>query len=148
MDNMTNYQLYLTILGFLTEHKILNENIESVVGELFRRAEADFTSIDKGIEALKVESCDTISRQKALHAIGAEIVGVTKEGREILDFCQYIIKHLPPVYAEPRTGHWIMIDECSNERYYCSECRKTVVRIGSNMVKQIRYCPNCGCKME
>lgn len=48
-----------------------------------------------------------------------------------------------------RVGHWNIIDECGNEGYYCSECNKKVVKIGwSDTVKKIKYCPNCGAKME
>lgn len=49
---------------------------------------------------------------------------------------------------KPRTAHWILLDECSNGGYYCSECRKKVGKEGwSNTVKKIKYCPNCGAKM-
>lgn len=49
---------------------------------------------------------------------------------------------------KPRTGHWILLDECSNGGYYCSECHKKVVKEGwSNTVKKIKLCPNCGCRM-
>ena len=52
---------------------------------------------------VRQEPCsDAISRQAALHAIGAEIVGVTQEGRNILDCCQFAIKQLPSVHAEPQ----------------------------------------------
>ena len=51
--------------------------------------------------------------------------------------------------AEPKTGHWILLDECSNSGYYCSECHKKVVKEGwSNTVKKIKYCPNCGIKID
>ena len=49
---------------------------------------------------------------------------------------------------KPKTGHWILLDECSNSGYYCSECHKKVVKEGwSNTVKKIKFCPNCGCRM-
>lgn len=56
---------------------------------------------------------------------------------------------LPPVTPKPKIGHLILFDECSNSGYYCSECQKKVVKEGwSNTVKKIKYCPNCGAKME
>ena len=62
---------------------------------------------------------------------------------EILDLA---IKSLQP---EPKMGRWILLDECSNSGYYCSECHKKVVKEGwSNTVKKIKYCPNCGAKMK
>ena len=50
---------------------------------------------------------------------------------------------------ESETGHFILLDECANSGYYCSKCHKKVVKEGwSNTVKKIKYCPNCGIKME
>ena len=46
-------------------------------------------------------------------------------------------------------GHWILLDECANSGYYCSNCQKKLVKEGwSQTVKKIKYCPNCGAKME
>lgn len=46
-------------------------------------------------------------------------------------------------------GHWVLLDKCSNSGYYCSECQKKVVKEGwSDTVKKIKFCPNCGAKME
>ena len=58
-----------------------------------------------------------------------------------------IIRHLSSVTPqEPKTGQWVLLDECSNSGYYCSECHKKLVKEGwSNTVKKIKYCPNCGC---
>jgi hypothetical protein len=47
-----------------------------------------------------------------------------------------------------RTAEWVLLDECSNSGYYCSECHKKLVKEGwSGTVKKIKYCPNCGCRM-
>ena len=44
---------------------------------------------------------------------------------------------------------WILLDDCSNSGYYCSECQKKVIKEGwSETVKKIKYCPNCGAKMS
>lgn len=43
---------------------------------------------------------DLINREDALHAIGAEIVGVTPEGRQLLDECQFAIKNIPSIDAK------------------------------------------------
>lgn len=46
-------------------------------------------------------------------------------------------------------GEWIMLDECSNSGYYCSNCHKKVVKEGwSETVKKIKFCPNCGADMR
>ena len=49
-----------------------------------------------------------------------------------------------------KTGHWYILDECSNEGVYCSECHKKVFKYNfSNTMKwkNFKYCPNCGIKM-
>lgn len=62
------------------------------------------------------------------------------------DVTETIIKALE---QEPKMGRWILLDECANSGYYCSECQKKVVKEGwSNTVKKVKFCPNCGCKME
>jgi len=60
-----------------------------------------------------------------------------------------IVDKLPSVKPQEKTGHWILLDECANSGYYCSNCQKKLVKEGwSNTVKKIKYCPNCGAKME
>jgi hypothetical protein len=47
------------------------------------------------------------------------------------------------------TAEWVLLDECSNSGYYCSYCRKKLVKEGwSDTVKKIKYCPNCGRRMK
>ena len=51
--------------------------------------------------------------------------------------------------VQKKHGHWILLDECANSGYYCSECSKRVIREGwSKTVKSINYCPNCGADMR
>ena len=51
--------------------------------------------------------------------------------------------------SDKSSGKWILLDECSNSGYYCSNCQKKLVKEGwSDTVKKIKYCPNCGCAME
>ena len=60
-----------------------------------------------------------------------------------------VIDLLPSVTPRQKMGRWILLDECSNSGYYCSECQKKVVKEGwSNTVKKVKFCPNCGAKME
>lgn len=48
-----------------------------------------------------------------------------------------------------KSGKWVLLDECANSGYYCSECHKKLVKEGwSNTVKKIKFCPNCGARME
>lgn len=96
----------------------------------------------------------TISLKAAIEAIYSCAVG----GKEYIEnahrsdhFAEGLydavsaIEDLPSVTPQPKMGHWILLDECVNSGYYCSECLKKVVKEGwSNTVKKIKYCPNCG----
>lgn len=65
------------------------------------------------------------------------------------DLQKLVDEKVKEIVVERKKGHWILLDECSNSGYYCSECRKKVVKEGwSNTVKKIKYCPNCGAEME
>jgi len=88
------------------------------------------------------------------------------------DVYEQIIEQLPPVTPKSETvtefadrcrecgakygrllkeksGKWILLDECANSGYYCSNCQKKLVKEGwSNTVKKINYCPNCGACMK
>lgn len=89
---------------------------------------------------------DLISRQAVLdyiHRIFNQGTGKKKS----FEFIQKYVEKLPPINPT-KTGHWIMLDECANSGYYCSECHKKVVKEGwSDTIKKIKYCPNCGKKM-
>lgn len=56
-------------------------------------------------------------------------------------------------FAQPqrKMGKWIVLDECSNEGVYCSECHKKVLKIDySNTMKckNFKFCPTCGADMR
>ena len=96
---------------------------------------------------LRGESMDRLlSEQKILEAIDNLKVNFTCYDSVTLDEVASHVKAIPS--AEPKPGQWILLDECSNSGYYCSECHKKVVKEGwSNTVKKIKYCPNCGAMM-
>ena len=53
-----------------------------------------------------------------------------------------------PTY-EPKHGHWMLLDECSNAGVYCSVCCKKVYRTDyANQKIKSKYCPNCGSIMD
>lgn len=59
-----------------------------------------------------------------------------------------VIRNVVEEIKQPKTGQWVLLDECSNSGYYCSKCHKKLVKEGwSDTVKKIKYCPNCGAKM-
>lgn len=100
------------------------------------------------INELEQEPCkDAISRQ----AVGEVLLKYahSTEGKAFAEFLVSQINDLPPVNPAEKVGRWILLDKCSNSGYYCSECQKKVVKEGwSNTVKKIKYCPNCGVKMD
>ena len=71
------------------------------------------------------------------------------KNEEFASVLKRVFMQLPSVTPQPKIGHWILLDECVNSGYYCSECLKKVVKEGwSNTVKKIKYCPNCGVRMR
>lgn len=51
---------------------------------------------------------------------------------------------------EPKTGHWIGIDEEPHEDYECNNCGYVVSTYTANIEPhtEYKYCPNCGAKMQ
>lgn len=102
---------------------------------------------------------DLIRRQDAIDAISTwDKFGVDERNRLVrwyeglepyvkLRDVVWAIEKLPSTH---RKGKWIVLDECSNEGVYCSECNKKVLKIDySNTMKwkNFNYCPNCGASM-
>ena len=86
---------------------------------------------------------DLISRQTAIdklrnaenHAFNSYYKGLVKAHKIIAD--------LPSVTPQPKTGHWIRVDE---NKLRCSECEITHF-IAQYPNGKIGWCPNCGAKM-
>ena len=57
---------------------------------------------------------------------------------------------LPSVNLQPKTGHWICIDEEPHEDYECDKCGYTISTYTANIKPhtEYKYCPNCGARME
>lgn len=89
------------------------------------------------------EAYNRIDAIIARHEIDDEYVTITS----FLDYDALRIAR-KILEQEPKTGYWIALDKCSNSGYYCSRCRKKVVKEGwSDSVKRIKFCPNCGAMM-
>ena len=60
------------------------------------------------------------------------------------------LKRMLDELTEPKTGHWIGIDEEPHEDYECSCCGYVVSTFTANIEPhtEYKYCPNCGAKME
>lgn len=87
---------------------------------------------------------DMISRQAAIEALEKFEKQCWEDMcfRPLMSDARVIIKDLPAVQSEWKTGRWIHVDELW---YRCSECdAHRGVRCGFFE----RYCPNCGAKME
>ena len=106
------------------------------------------------IKALEQEPCeDAISRNAVCDYI-AEFVNNEYSTQTECDMVDYMIdgiQHLPSVNPqEPKTGHWIAIDEEPHEDYECDKCGYTISTFTANIEPhtEYKYCPNCGAKME
>ena len=105
-------------------------------------------SIREWMQIIASEDC--ISRQVVLdlpriktHNVWGNII---KESVDVED-----VKQLPPVTAEPKTGHWIKygIQRCGEQHYKCTSCGYYINfgQWGELYTKEFKYCPNCGCRM-
>lgn len=107
-------------------------------------------ALEIAIDTLYQQPCkDAISREAVDEYITNLLSGyLYDEERTRLEDLTAYIWELPSVTPQPKIGHWILLDECSNSGYYCSECHKKVIKEGwSKTVKKVKYCPNCGARM-
>ena len=81
-----------------------------------------------------------ISEKQVLDAVDKVCRG-SVEYRVIYDRCEELIKAIPS--AEPKTGHWIIIDDCEKFIAKCSECGQIE---DSRMIGKYAYC-HCGARM-
>ena len=101
------------------------------------------------------EPCeDAVNRRKLLNDLEELIAAwkkypfMAKQIKGVEAAIEYV-KTIPSVMPKRKTGKWILLEECANAGYYCSECRKRVVKEGwSGTVKKIKFCPNCGADMR
>ena len=102
-------------------------------------AEKEYIEREKTIKALKENTTEMES-----DIYYASNIGVPED--EIED----IVNEIPTAdVQEVRHGKWELIDECSNEGVYCSNCHKKVYRTKyANQKIESNYCPNCGTKMD
>ncbi len=94
--------------------------------------------------------CDVIDREDLIDGIQTlqsvtPVSCIAKITFDKDDLQKLVDEKVKEIVVERKKGHWILLDECANSGYYCSVCRKKVVKEGwSNTVKKIKYCPNCG----
>lgn len=101
---------------------------------------------------------DAVSREAALKAL-AELPHEykTKEQRARtggIAACQVIVRELPPVTLKPKTGKWTDAKLYFDSSWAtCSECKECARQKTENdgwgfSIWFLKYCPNCGAKME
>lgn len=102
-------------------------------------------ALEMAIKALEKEPCeDAISRQAVIDSIRNYFHDEYYQRTSIQDcrdcLIEDVIKPLPPVMPQPKTGHWI--DTGSGQE--CSECGE--IQHGYDNFRF--YCPSCGCRMS
>ena len=65
----------------------------------------------------------------------------------VLSVIRENIRSLPTI-DRSGTGHWVVLNDCSNTGVYCSECHIKVFGRYPMKKKLSQYCPHCGAKME
>ena len=61
----------------------------------------------------------------------------------------HLLEEIIEKYRKVKEGHWIVLDNCSNEGIYCSHCNNKIFDYPSKPKKKLsNYCPNCGSKNE
>lgn len=91
---------------------------------------------------------DCISRQAVLEGVDTYINKAQSKGTQddFNSFAELVVKVLPPVNPQPKTGKWIFkkFDEETgiSNSYWCSACNYPMAQVYDD------YCAHCGAKME
>lgn len=94
---------------------------------------------------------DMISRQAVLDIIQNSILDLEYKS-ENAEMCS-LIKQLPSVKLQERTGHWEWVQYDSNPNignWHCSECRTIIPHMPeeTDNTPIYKWCPICGARME
>ena len=93
-----------------------------------------------------------IDADAAIDALKELTANGTNKGMVFGEDAVHRIEMLPSIQPE-RKGRWIYGEsEVGNDGYYCSECGNFVPWIyeesAMNFIREYKFCPNCGAKME
>lgn len=104
---------------------------------------------EMAIQALEQEPCEDAIRRQAVLDEAFEVD--TKEYGRIDVVGVDAIDALPPVTPQPKTGHWVAIDEEPHEVWECDHCGFEIDGSGCidpyDYLDTYKFCPNCGAKM-
>ena len=124
-----------------------------MIGELYP---GEFEAMEHNgrMDALDQEPCeDAISREAVCDYI-AEFINNEYSSQaecEMVDAMIEGIQHLPPVKSQPKTGHWVDIDEEPHEVWECDHCGFVIDGSGCidpyDYRDTYKFCPNCGAMM-
>lgn len=112
----------------------------------------DYDEVEEIIKALSQEQCEDAISRKDLLSRAWFVTGddFPMEGLEYIT--KGMVKNMPPVIPQPKTGHWIYDDEhssWSNLKYKCSCCKREIIiryEAKDDVYKDYPYC-HCGAKM-
>jgi len=117
--------------------------------QILSKLRADGHITDEEYKMLEQEPFDdAISRQATIEAFqmfrGYE---ANRTNAEWVDRIETVVKKLPPVTPQQKTGHWIQLDY-QRGMFECSECH-TQGYVDTEMYKPTWVaCPRCGARME
>ena len=111
------------------------ENIKTHITPKF------FHEVANALEAEQQPCEDAISRQAAIDGLDTVLWGVEWDKALVTA----MLKDLPPVQPQPKTGHWIPTTE---NWWECSECGTMVYsQTESDKLKFHAFCGRCGRRM-
>jgi len=140
---MMNYQKYIEALRKCAkEHECDRTPTAHIIVSYLCRDTADL------LEALEKESCeDAVSREEVL----LQLTGVnlsTKSTDELIALFNKRIKSLPSVTPTQETGKWENKNVSCHYFYgKCSKCGQEFC-VDTWYTQNMKYCPNCGARME
>lgn len=97
-----------------------------------------------------VTMSDLIKRQDAIEACRSVADNINRPTDQQIgaEYCLDLIKEIPSVEPERKTGEWWNVSESrtGDGYWFCSECGFSSEAFGANIL--YKFCPNCGAKME
>jgi len=103
-----------------------------------------FKALETAIEVLEQEPCDCITLRLKKGALKYSDKDYVVYKKEWLKKWWQPELELLGIQPKPKTGHWIIIDDCEHFIAKCSQCGRIE---DSRMINKYPYC-HCGAKME